>query len=212
MDRVVSSKPPSLALRLGITGGIGSGKSTVSTLLSARGAAVVDADALSRAVTAPHGAAIDAIRLTFGPGFIDDSGALDRQAMREHVFADPTAKKRLESIVHPLVAAAIHAAEHDALRGNARCIVYDIPLLAESGDRWRARLDRVLVVDCRPEVQVERVRLRSGLDQGAVMAIIGAQASRPDRLRVADWVLFNDGLSLQGLESEVDSIARMVGL
>lgn len=198
-------------LRIGLTGGIGSGKSTVAAMLAGHGAAVIDADAISRQTTAAGGSAIDALRLAFGPEFITPEGALDRIRMRELVFAQPEARRRLEAIVHPLVgqetsrqAQAAHAAGH-------RCIVFDVPLLAESA-HWRQRVDRVLVVDCTPQVQVARTMQRSGLTQAAVEGIMASQSSREARLRVADLVIFNDTLSLSELAVEVRQIALRFGL
>ena len=198
-------------LRVGLTGGIGSGKSTVLAMLAQAGAAVIDADAISRATTAANGAAIPAISRRFGAHFIDAQGALDRTLMRAHAYRDPLARKQLEEIVHPLVGAESERQVEAALAAGARCIVFDIPLLVESG-RWRSRVDRVLVVDCRPETQVARVVARSGLASPEVEAIIAAQAPRALRLAAADIVIFNDGLSLDDLRHEVVQIARRFGL
>jgi len=200
-----------MALRVGLTGGIGSGKSTVLGMLVDRGAASVDADAIARSVTAPGGDAIPAIARRFGADFIGADGALDRARMRELAYAEPQARRDLEAIIHPLVGAAIDRQVGEALAQGARCIVYDIPLLVESG-RWRQQLDRVLVVDCDPEVQVERVVARSGLTPEAVQAIIAAQAPRGLRLAAADLVICNQGLTLEALRAEVDQAARWFGL
>ncbi len=142
--------------RLGLTGGIGSGKSTVANLLAARGAAVVDADAIARAVTAPHGSAMPAIAKTFGNDFVDADGALNRDRMRDLAFSDPDAKKRLEAIVHPLVSQETQRQTEAAIHSGHSCVVFDVPLLVESG-RWRQQVDRVLVVDCTRETQIARV-------------------------------------------------------
>lgn len=200
-----------MAVRIGLTGGIGSGKSTVLAMLQALGAAAIDADAISRAATAPGGAAIPAIAEQFGADFIDGTGALDRARMRELAYAQPDSRRRLESIIHPLVGAEIERQVQAALAAGARCIVFDIPLLVESG-RWRAQLDRVLVVDCEPETQVARVAARSGLAPAAVRAIIAAQAPRALRLAAADLVICNEGLSLEALRNEVEQAARTFGL
>jgi dephospho-CoA kinase len=194
--------------RLGLTGGIGSGKSTVAARLGARGAEVVDADALSRQSTAAGGAAIDAIRAAFGNAFIDAEGALNRAAMRERVFSDPSARQRLEAIVHPIVAAGIAA---QVARSRARCVVFDVPLLVES-PRWRPQLDRVLVVDCSEDTQCRRVRARSGWDDDTVRAVIRQQASRVHRLAAADLVLFNDADDLDRLHAEIDRLSQRFGL
>ncbi len=198
------------ALRLGLTGGIGSGKSTVAQALVRLGAALIDADAIARSVTAPGGAAMPEIAQAFGPDFLTPEGALDRERMRAAVFSDATARARLEAIVHPLVS---QATERQAEAASARhaVLVFDVPLLVESG-RWRARLDRVLVVDCPPDTQVQRVVARSGLAPEAVRQIIAAQASRAQRLAAADAVLFNDGLSLDALADEVAVLARCFGM
>jgi len=199
------------ALRIGLTGGIGSGKSTVGTMLAALGAALIDADALSRASTASGGSAVPLIAQAFGNDYIDASGALDRARMRQSVFSDPSARARLEAIVHPIVLRGIAQQSQAALQAGARLLVLDIPLLVESG-RWAAALDAVVVVDCRPETQIKRVAQRSGLPRAHVQGIMDAQASRTERLRAADAVLFNDGLSLAALEAQVRSLARSFGL
>ncbi len=200
------------ALRLGLTGGIGSGKSTVARMLVERhGAALVDADAISRGTTASGGAAIEAIRTQFGPTFIDASGALDREQMRNLVFTDPSAKKRLERIVHPLVTQAIFAQAEAAIQSGHSCVVFDIPLLVESS-HWSARLDRVLVVDCTEETQVARVVARNAMPADTVRQIIASQATRAQRAASADIVLFNDGCTLDSLGNEVAQIAANFGL
>ncbi len=198
--------------RIGLTGGIGSGKSTVLQVLAGLGAAAIDADAISRAVTAPGGAAIAPIAQAFGAGFIAAEGGLDRARMRAEVFARPEARRELEAIIHPLVARAIQAQDDAALAEGRRCVVYDIPLLAESGPRWRSRLDRVLVVDCSPATQVARVMARSGLSRAEVEAIIAAQAPRALRLAAADMVICNEGLTLDELAASVREVAAGFGL
>jgi dephospho-CoA kinase len=200
-----------MAARIGLTGGIGSGKSTVLAMLQALGAAAIDADAISRATTAAGGAAIPAIRAKFGPEFVTADGAMDRTRMRERAYAHPEARRELEQIIHPLVGEEIARQVDAALAAGARCIVYDIPLLVESG-RWRHQLDRVLVVDCEPETQVARVAARSGLAPDEVRSIIAAQAPRALRLAAADLVICNEGLSLQALQNEVEQAARSFGL
>lgn len=200
-----------MAARIGLTGGIGSGKSTVLAMLQARGAAGIDADAISRATTAPGGAAIPLIARKFGPEFVTADGALDRARMRERAYAHPEARRELEQIIHPLVGEEITRQVDAALAAGARCIVFDIPLLVESG-RWRPQLDRVLVVDCAPETQVARVVARSGLAPDEVRAIITAQAPRALRLAAADLVICNEGLSLEALRNEVEQAARSFGL
>jgi dephospho-CoA kinase len=196
---------------LGLTGGIGSGKSTVAGLLAARGAVIIDADALSRAATAAGGVAMPAIASVFGESFITPEGALDRDRMRSLVFQDPGARHRLEAIVHPLVTLATRRAERAATEAGARLVVHDVPLLVESG-RWTGRVERVLVVDCRPQTQVARVLARSALDESTVLRIIASQASREARRRAADFVLFNDVATIEQLDVAVGSIAHIMGL
>jgi len=194
--------------RLGLTGGIGSGKSTVGARLRALGADLIDADALSRQSTAAGGAAIAPIREAFGADFIDADGALNRVAMRERVFTDPTARQALEAIVHPVVAQGIRA---QVQASRAPCIVFDIPLLVES-PRWRAQLDRVLVVDCSEATQVRRVQARSGWDEATVEAVIRQQASRTQRLAAADLVVFNENDDLGRLHDAIDRLSSRFGL
>jgi len=197
--------------RLGLTGGIGSGKSTVATLLAQLGAAVLDADAISRALTAPHGLAIDPIRQAFGTEFITHAGALDRERMRALVFADPDAKQILEAIIHPLVAQETRRQAQESQASGKHCLVFDVPLLVESG-RWRENVDQVLVVDCLPATQISRVVARSALSREAVLAIMASQASREARLQAADAVIFNDTLTLDDLACEVRVLAPAFGL
>jgi dephospho-CoA kinase len=199
------------ATRIGLTGGIGSGKSTVLEMLRELGAVPVDADAISRATTAAGGAAIAAIAAKFGADFITPEGALDRERMRERAYAHPEARRELEQIIHPLVGAEITRQVDAAVAAGARCIVFDIPLLVETG-RWRAQVDRVLVVDCEAETQVARVTARSALAPDAVRAIIAAQAPRALRLAAADAVICNEGLTLAQLRNEVEQVAPSFGL
>ncbi|MCZ2499122.1 dephospho-CoA kinase [Xylophilus sp. Kf1] len=196
---------------LGLTGGIGSGKSTVADMLQSRGARVVDADALSRATTAAGGSAVAAIARTFGDDFVTPQGALDRDRMRALVFEDPGARQRLEAIVHPLVTQAGARAAEAARQAGVRLLVHDVPLLVESG-RWLDRVERVLVVDCEEDTQVRRVMARSALDEATVRRIIASQATRAERRAVADFVLFNQNLGFEQLDVAVGSIARIMGL
>jgi len=193
-----------MSLRVGLTGGIGSGKSTVAVRLVALGAELIDTDAIARSLTLAGGAAIDAIRESFGPDFIDAAGALDRARMREAAFADPEAKRRLEAILHPRIGIEV---ERRVLASTAPLTVLDIPLLVESG-RWRRRVDRVWVVDCAEQVQLARVTARSGWTEDAVRAVIAQQASRPARRAAADAVIHNDGIDLDTLVGEVDALWR----
>lgn len=194
--------------RLGLTGGIGSGKSTLARLLQARGADVVDADAISRATTAAGGAAMPAIANAFGADFLMHDGALDRQRMREQVFAQPEARHTLEHIVHPLVAAEVQRQVHAS---QAPCLVFDVPLLVES-PRWRPQLDRVLVVDCSAATQVRRVQARNGWDTAAIDAVMRSQSPRGPRLAAADVVVFNDIDELAPLEQAAEVLAKRFGL
>ena len=198
-------------MRVGLTGGIGSGKSTVAAFLAQCGAAVVDADAISRAATATGGSAVAPIRAAFGADMIDATGALDRVKMRTKVFQDTEARKLLESIIHPLVGAAIEAATHEAQTGGARCVVLDIPLLVESA-HWRKRLDKVLVVDCSTETQIRRVVQRDALQAREVQAVIDSQAPRLTRLAAADCVISNEDLSLLQLEAVTRQMGAQFGL
>lgn len=175
-------------LKIGLTGGIGSGKSRVADFFAEFGASVIDTDVLAHELTAPGGAAIDAIRAEFGDALIAADGALDRAAMRELVFNDSLARQRLEAILHPLIHSAARERAHTA---QGCYLVFVVPLLVESG-RWRDRVDRICVVDCDPETQIERVRVRSGLTPDAIARIMSAQASRAERLDVADDVIHND--------------------
>ena len=178
---------------VGLTGGIGSGKSTVGREFEGRGIAVVDADAIAHQLTAPGGAAISLIRDTFGPTFVTAEGALNRVQMRAHVFSQPDERRRLETILHPMIRAETWR-QTDAAASAYRILM--IPLLVEArtaDPAWRARFDRILVVDCEEATQVARVMLRSGLTEDAVKAIMASQASRRERLDHADDVIDNDG-------------------
>ena len=199
------------ASRIGLTGGIGSGKSTFGALLQKRGAALVDSDQIARQVTGPGGAAIAAIAQRFGPEFVDDTGALDRGRMRELAYSTPDARTALEAIVHPFVGREIAHAAAQAHRAGHALIVFDIPLLTES-PRWARQLDAVLVVDCREETQIQRVQMRSGLTADAVRAIMATQSPRATRRAAADLVVYNDGLALSDLQTKAREIAVFFGL
>lgn len=199
------------ALRLGLTGGIGSGKSTVAAMLVDLGAALIDADAIARAVTAAGGEAIAAIRAAFGTQFITPEGALDRQQMRQRIYQEADARQRLEAIIHPLVGQQTQQQAALAETAGYRCLVFDVPLLVESG-QWRNQVDQILVVDCTPQTQIARVRARSGLSISAVEAIIAVQAPRLHRLNAADAVICNDTISLESLRSQVAQLTQRFGL
>jgi len=194
---------PLPGLRIGLTGGIGSGKSSVARQLAARGALVVDTDALAHALTAPGGAAIPAIAAAFGADMIASDGAMDRARMRALVFADPAQRQRLEAILHPMIGEATRAQASLASAGQP--VVFDVPLLTESGT-WRARVDRVVVVDCPTATQVARVVARSGWTPEAVERTIAQQATRGQRRAIADAVIVNDTLTLAQLDGEVDAL------
>jgi dephospho-CoA kinase len=198
--------------RIGLTGGIGSGKSTVAGMLAARGAAVIDADAISRNVTAPGGRAISAIAAAFGAHMVGADGAMDRQAMRERIFQDAQAKRQLEAIIHPLVSQITAEQAQAALDQGRHGLVFDVPLLVESGERWRRQVDRVLVVDCNTDTQRQRVMARSGLPANEIDRIIAQQASRAQRLACADVVIVNESLNLLELETQVSQVAADFGL
>ncbi|MCG3189424.1 MAG: Dephospho-CoA kinase [Burkholderiaceae bacterium] len=188
--------------RIGLTGGIGSGKSTVASALAAEGALVVDTDAIARSLTDIGGAAMPAVRSEFGDGVIDSSGALDRQRMRALAFGDASARRRLEAILHPLI--GIEAAAQ-AARSPERVTVFDVPLLAETS-QWRQRCDRIVVVDCSEQTQVERVTRRSGWPADQVHRVIAQQAPRATRRAIADAIIHNDGLTLESLQAAVRSL------
>ena len=200
-----------LTPRIGLTGGIGSGKSTVAGMLAALGAAIIDADAISRQLTAAGGAALPAIAAAFGAGCIDPSGAMDRNAIRALVFSDSDAKRRLEAIIHPLVASETARRASAAGLAGAPCIVFDVPLLVESG-RWRGQLQQVLVIDCSAEQQISRVMRRSGWTREVVQQVMAGQARREQRLAAADICIYNEAVSLAELEVLVRQAARRFGL
>jgi dephospho-CoA kinase len=183
---------------VGLTGGIGSGKSAAAGEFARLGATVVDTDAIARELTAPGGPAMASIEKLFGRKALDPDGGMDRDAMRNRVFADPAAKRALESLLHPMIR---EESERRIAAAAGRYVIHVVPLLVESGDP-RRRADRVLVVDCPESVQLERVRARSGLPEAQVRAIMAQQAPRAARLAAADDVIDNSG----GL----DALARQV--
>lgn len=187
---------------IGLTGGIGSGKSTVARCLQDCGAVRVDTDAIAHQLTAAGGGAMPALREVFGESIAGADGALDRAAMRELAFSDPSARGRLESVLHPMIG---EEARRQAAAAGDRVVVFDVPLLAESRT-WRARVDRVLVVDCGEAVQVARVMQRSGWSEQAVRRVIAQQASRAVRRSIADAVIHNEGLAIEELRREVAAL------
>jgi dephospho-CoA kinase len=187
-----------------LTGGIGSGKTTVAELFAARGAVLVDTDAIAHDLSGPQGAAMPAIQAAFGDTVLRADGGLDRTAMRRLAFADPVAKSKLEEILHPLI--RLHSDACCAAAENAPYVLLVVPLLVETAS-YRRRADRVLVVDCDEALQIARVTARSGLSVEAVQAIMAAQATRAQRREVADDVLHNDG-GLDALLPEIDGLHR----
>lgn len=187
--------------KIGLTGGIGCGKSTVTKLLEKLGIVIIDADKISRASTASGGEAIEAIRVAFGDAMIDDTGALDRAKMRELVFQEADARQRLEAIVHPIIQTHMRI---QAEQATSAYVVYDIPLLIESVERYRPQFKRICVVDCDEETQISRVQSRSQLTVDEIRRIIASQASRADRLVHADDVIHNGvGVDLAELQRQV---------
>lgn len=198
-------------LILGLTGGIGSGKSTVADRFVEHGAALVDTDRIAHQLTAPGGGAMPAIAGAFGTGVIAADGSLDRAAMRALVFGDPETRRRLEAILHPMIRSLTDAGAREALAAGAPYVILAIPLLVEGGQA-RSRVGRIVVVDCPPEVQIQRVMARSGLDRAEVERILAAQATREARLAVADDVIDNGG-DLAALEPQVARLhARYLAL
>ncbi len=193
--------------RLGLTGGIGSGKSTVADMLATLGAVVIDADGISRRLTAPHGAAIEKITQQFGEDMIGADGSLNRDRMRDLVFTDVAAKKSLETIIHPLIKLEMQRQDQAAAASGAKLIVYDIPLLVESKN-WRPTLDKILVIDCLEQTQINRVILRNKLKTADVKKIISSQASRKMRNSAADIVIFNDSITVEQLREQVTHLAK----
>ena len=198
---------PDQLTRLGLTGGIGSGKSTVANMFTALGAVVIDADAISRSLTTTRGAAIEAIKQQFGEAMISADGSLNRNRMRDLVFTDSDMKNRLESIIHPLIKLEIQRQEQTAILLGSKLIVYDIPLLVETTN-WRPVLDQVLVVDCLEQTQIERVMARNTLKQEDVKKIIANQASRKMRHGAADIVIFNDSITVEQLREQVTQVVQ----
>lgn len=176
-------------LKIGLTGGIGSGKTRVADLLKQWGATVIDTDEISRTLTAARGAAMPAIEQAFGVQALAEDGALNRDWMRERIFLQPEERVRLEAILHPLIS---RRTEQEAANASGLYVVFVVPLLVESG-RWGKRVDRICVVDCDPQTQISRVKTRSGLTEPAIRRIMAAQVARAVRLEAADDVIVNDG-------------------
>lgn len=194
-----NAQPPSFSV--GLTGGIGCGKTTVADMFGALGASIVDTDQIAHALTAPHGAAMPALLAEFGDDFATPDGALDRAKMRQLVFSDPGARARLEAILHPRIREATAAA---AAIASGPYVIFVVPLLIESGT-WRERVTRVLAIDCPEDMQVARVMARNGLTEEQVRAIMAAQVTRAQRLAAADDVVVND----DGLDALRPQVARL---
>ena len=188
--------------RVGLTGGIGSGKSTAAAMLQSMGAVLVDSDAIARELTQAGGGAIEALRIAFGPQCLDERGALDRARMRALAFADADVRRRLEAVLHPLIGA--ESSRRAAAAGDTT-VVFDVPLLAESA-HWRERVERILVVDCSEVTQIERVAARPGWDRATAERVVAQQTARGARRAIADAVLYNDGLSLAAMEAELRAL------
>ncbi len=189
-------------LLVGLTGGIGSGKSSVANGFAALGASIIDADAISHQLTLPGGAAINPIRVTFGDHMITPEGAMDRAKMRALIFSDSGQKKQLEAILHPLIRAEV---AHQTATAEGLYIMYVIPLLVETGN-WK--LARILVVDCAEEVQIERVMQRDHLPENLIQKIMAQQASRAQRLAVATDVISNQG-TFEDLIPEINRLHQL---
>lgn len=186
---------------VGLTGGIGSGKSAVSDHFARLGIAVVDTDQIAHALTAPGGAAMPAIEATFGPQMVTAAGALDRTAMRELVFSNASARQQLEGILHPLIR---ELSERACREANSAYVILAVPLLIEAGN-YAERVNRICVVDCSEAQQIERVRMRNGFDEARIRSILAAQASRAERLAAADDVIDNSG-SLADTQLQVEAL------
>ncbi|WP_431821363.1 dephospho-CoA kinase [Burkholderia sp. F1] len=187
---------------VGLTGGIGSGKTTVADLFAARGASIVDTDLIAHRITAPDGLAMPAIEQAFGPDFVAADGSLDRAKMRTLIFSDDAARRRLESITHPLIRAET---DREGREAQGAYVMFVVPLLVESRN-WKSRVDRVLLVDCKVETQIARVMRRNGFTREQVEAIVARQATRDARLAAADDVIVNDATMPDALAAQVDAL------
>jgi dephospho-CoA kinase len=192
-------------LKIGLTGGIGSGKSTVASMLVRLGATLVDTDAIARALTAAGGAALPALEREFGRSVFTADGSLDRAAMRARAFADAAVRQRLEAVLHPLIGTE---AQRQADAAIGPVLVFDVPLLAESA-QWRARVHRVLVIDCSTETQLARIMERPGWTREAAADAVAAQAPREIRRAIADAVIANDGITLTELQAHTEALWQL---
>ncbi len=195
------------AFSVGLTGGVGSGKSTIATMLSEHGAAIGDADTIARQLTSTGGAAIDALRESFGAKAIAADGSLDRAGMRARVFSDPAARTQLESLLHPMIRNAMRENAAALIERGSPYVVFVVPLLVETGG-WRGNVDRVLVVDCSESTQIARVCARAGIDEIMARKIVATQATRQQRLAAADDVLINEA-PLDQIADRVEHLHRV---
>jgi dephospho-CoA kinase len=193
---------------IGLTGGIGSGKSVVAQRLAGLGATVIDSDQIAHDITSPNGAAIAPIQTRFGPEFLAGDGSLDRPKMRHLAFNDPSALQSLEAITHPLIHAETMRQASQAHENGALYLVFMVPLLVESG-YWPQAIDHLVVVDCPEKLQIARVMQRSNLERSEIEQIMSKQASREDRLAAADTILLNDG-SLDKLIPQIDNLHQWI--
>ena len=198
------TRAPGTVALIGLTGGIGSGKSTIANLFIERGAALVDTDQIAHELTAPGGAAIEPIRAAFGDAAIATDGRMDRAYVRSLAFSQPEARLQLEAILHPLIREGTQRGIESAIQAAAPYVLVAVPLLVESRNS-RGRYQRILVVDCPPEIQLERVMRRSALERSQVEAIMAAQASREQRQAAADDVIDNSG-DPNALAAQVDRL------
>ena len=201
--------------RLGLTGGIGSGKSTAAQMLTTHGGALVDADAISRQLTAPNGAAMAQIMAQFGTGVVTPEGAMNRDAMRQRVFANADVRQQLERIIHPLVSLESDRLAILAAAQNRPFVIFDVPLLIES-NRWRQELDKILVIDCEEATQINRVLSRDASSaswtRSSVENVVTQQATRQQRRATADWVIYNEEQTLAELALQISQIAQRIAL
>ena len=203
---------PRPIIRIGLTGGIGSGKSAVAHLLEKHGAVIIDTDAIAHQITAPGGAAIAAIESHFGQDFINPDKSLNRSKMRELVFNDDEAKLALEQITHPIITQETLRLASEALPKNPPYVVFMVPLLIESGqwlDQAPSKIDYLVVVDCPENEQIKRVQQRNGLDAELIKKIMAKQVTREQRLKRADFVIKNDG-DLAHLETQADMLHQRI--
>ena len=192
---------------VGLTGGVGSGKSTIAAMLSKRGAGLIDADAIAHKLTSSGGSAIDSLRESFGADAIATDGALDRARMRARVFSDSGARKQLESLLHPMIRTMMREHAAKLIADGAPYAVYAVPLLIESGN-WRSYIDRILLIDCSETTQLARVCSRAGIDHSTAQKIVASQATRPQRLAAADDVLLNEA-PLNEIEPRVQRLHQL---